>query len=71
VFKKRSRENIQALNIKGKKITNFNTIDETFNKHLSGIADIIHKHIKVKVMNGEFKATNYMTYMSDDLKVHC
>jgi hypothetical protein len=63
VLRKGNRENIQALNIEGKKNTNLNTIAETFNKYFSGIADNIHKHIKENDVND--KATNYMTYMSD------
>jgi hypothetical protein len=60
VLKKGNRENIE-----GKKNTNLNAIAETFNMYFSGIADNIHKHIKENDVNGKFKATNYMTYMSD------
>jgi hypothetical protein len=53
VLKKETRENIQALNIEGKKITNPKTIAEIFNKYFSDIA--------INNTNDKFKATNYMT----------
>jgi hypothetical protein len=65
VLKKVNKENIQTLNIEGKKNTNLNAIVEIFNKYFSGVADNIHKYIKENGDNDKFRATNYMTYMSD------
>jgi hypothetical protein len=36
---------------------------EVFNKYFSGVADTIHKKIKVNCKNVKTNSTNYMTYM--------
>jgi hypothetical protein len=51
VLKKVKKENIQTLNIDGKKDTNLNDIVEAFNKYSSGVVDNIHKYTKENGVN--------------------
>jgi exonuclease III len=60
VLKKTKNENVQTLNIKGKKDSNVYAVVEAFNKYFSEVADKIHKKIKG---NDDQKSTNHNEYM--------
>jgi hypothetical protein len=66
---RKTKDNIKALCIQGKRTTNLNTIVDAFNNYFIKIADNIHSKRIEKDMNSTHllstnKSENYMSYMS-------